>query len=122
MNGTTGQVSFNKDGDRLNPVYFYKNVVPGNNIIDVGHYDSRQVNISIYTVCFDIHFNENDVYSLFIYLNILLSISHKLIDNQIYFGCLIKDFKVFIRTSHFRILKSSRFKITLKNGKSLILT
>ncbi|KAK3098360.1 hypothetical protein FSP39_018756 [Pinctada imbricata] len=43
ISGITGQVSFNNDGDRLNPLYFIKNVQPANKITEIGYYGNKQV-------------------------------------------------------------------------------
>lgn len=46
-NGVTGQVSFNMEGDRLNPVYNIMNVQPTRTVA-VGIYGSRKVSESFF--------------------------------------------------------------------------
>jgi hypothetical protein len=46
-NAITGQISFNNDGDRLNPIYIFKNVQKYGKIVPVGYYGNKEVNISV---------------------------------------------------------------------------
>ena len=41
VNGKTGRLSFNEEGDRLNPIYYIKNVHPTDTVI-VGYHGKRE--------------------------------------------------------------------------------
>lgn len=49
-NAITGQISFNNDGDRLNPIYIFKNVQKYGKIVPVGYYGNKEVNISVVSI------------------------------------------------------------------------
>lgn len=41
-NAITGQISFNNDGDRLNPIYIFRNVQKYGKIVPVGYYGNKE--------------------------------------------------------------------------------
>jgi len=49
-NAITGQISFNNDGDRLNPIYIFRNVQKYGKIVPVGYYGNKEVNISVVSI------------------------------------------------------------------------
>lgn len=49
-NAITGQISFNNDGDRLNPIYIFKNVQKYGKIVPVGYYGNKEVNIIVVSI------------------------------------------------------------------------